>query len=185
VAGIFSQSDRAQGVGRAPANFMFKGVIGLGVNVDALAQSELNPRGVNCLRKLEDGKVAVWGARTLSRDPLHLYVNSRRVLLATIKALIRNLLWAIFEPNDAFLPARIADSLKAHLQSLLARGLSGGTRPEDAYYVKCDAELNPRASRDQGFVVAEVGLALNRPAEFIVLTVKRKPEALTLVEEEV
>jgi hypothetical protein len=105
-------------------------------------------------------------------------------VLAVIKALSRNLLWAVFEPNDSRLRQRIKDSLEGFFQALLARGLTAGSRPGEAYYVKVDESLNGPEVRDAGQLLAEIGIAITRPAEFIVLTVKRRPEIVTLVEEE-
>jgi hypothetical protein len=184
VAGLIAQADRREGVGRAPANFNFKGVVAPERDVDAAEQGELNLRGVNCIRKFENGAIRLWGARSLSPEPEHLYVSSRRVVLAVIKALSRNLLWAVFEPNDSRLRQRIKDSLDGFFQALLARGVTAGRRPSEAYYVKVDESLNGPEVRDAGQLLAEIGLAVNRPAEFIVLTVKRRPEIVTLVEEE-
>jgi phage tail sheath protein FI len=122
--------------------------------------------------------------RELSPEPEHLYVSSRRVVLAVIKALSRNLLWAVFEPNDSRLRRRIKDSLEGFFQALLARGLTAGGRPAEAYYVKVDESLDGPEVREAGQLLAEIGIAVTRPAEFIVLAVKRRPEIVTLVEEE-
>jgi tail sheath protein len=184
IAGLIARADRREGVGRAPANFTFKGVVAPERDVDAAEQGELNLRGVNCIRKFEDGAIRLWGARSLSSEPEHLYVSSRRVVLAVIKALSRNLLWAVFEPNDSRLRQRIKDSLEGFFQALFARGLTAGGRPDEAYYVKVDEGLNPPEVREAGQLLAEIGIAVTRPAEFIVLTVKRRPEIVTLVEEE-
>lgn len=184
VAGLIAQADRRDGVGKAPANMTLKGVVGLGRELEAAEQGDLNLRGVNCIRKFENGAIRLWGARSLSREDAYIYVNNRRLVLAVIKALSRNLLWAVFEPNDYRLRARIKDSLEGYFQTLLARGQTAGNKPGEAYYVKVDEELNGPEISEAGQIIAEVGLALNKPAEFIVLTVKRSPEILTLVEEE-
>ncbi len=184
VAGLIARADRRFGVGRAPANLDFKGVVAPERDVDAAEQGELNLRGVNCIRKFENGAIRLWGARSLSPEPEHLYVSGRRLVLAVIKALSRNLLWAVFEPNDSRLRRRIKDSLEGFFQALLARGLTAGGRAEDAYYVKVDENMNGPEVREAGQLLAEIGIAVTRPAEFIVLTVKRRPEIVTLVEEE-
>jgi hypothetical protein len=184
VASLIAQADRREGVGRAPANLTFKGVVGLERELEAAEQGELNLRGVNCIRKFEAGAIRLWGARTLSGEEEHLYVHNRRVVLLAIKALSRSLRWAVFEPNDARLRRQIKDSIEGFLRGLLAQGLTAGNRPEDAFYVKVDEAPDGSDMSDAGQVLAEVGIALSRPAEFIALTVKRRPEILTLVEEE-
>lgn len=184
VAGLMAQADRRDGVGKAPANMLLKGVVGLGAELEAGQQGDLNLRGVNCIRKFENGAIRLWGARSLSAEDAYVYLNNRRLVLAVIKALSRNLMWAVFEPNDFRLRRRLKDSLEGYFQALLAKGQTAGSKPGEAYYVKVDEELNGPETLEAGQIVAEVGLALSRPAEFIVLTVKRRPEILTLVEEE-
>src|SRR5690606_3087807 len=184
VAGLIAQADRRDGVWKAPANMALKGIVELEAELGAVEQGDLNLRGVNCIRKFENGAIRLWGARSLSPEDPYVYVNNRRLVLAVIKALSRNLMWAVFEPNDFRLRRRLKDSLEGYFQALLARGQTAGSKPGEAYYVKVDEELNGSGAVEAGLIVAEVGLALSKPAEFIVLTVKRRPEIMTLVEEE-
>jgi uncharacterized protein len=46
-----------------------------------------------------------------------------------------------------------------------------GSTPEQAFYVKCDAELNPPEVRDVGQVITEIGVAIVRPAEFVIFRI--------------
>jgi hypothetical protein len=184
MAGLFARVDRQSGVGRAPANVQLRGVVGLKRDIDAAAQGELNDAGVNCIRKFEVGALRLWGARTLSREDQYLYVHARRVVLLVIKGLSLGLRWAVFEPNDASLQKRVKAAIDGFLRGVLSRTLPQGARAEDAYFVNVGDGLNTQATRDAGQLIAEVGIAVAKPAEFIVITVKRTPDILTLVEEE-
>jgi len=183
VAGLIAQADRQEGVGRPPANLAFKGIVSLEREIEAPEQAELNLRGVNCIRKFEVGAIRLWGARTLSSAESQTYVHQRRVVLMAMKALSSGLRWAVFEPNDAKLRQRIKGSIEGLFRGFLARGLIAGDRPEDAFYVDVGEPLNGPET-PEGQVLAEVGVALSRPAEFIVLSVRRRSEILRLVEEE-
>ena len=185
VAGLIARSDESGGVNRAPANFPLLGIVDLENKVDQDTQDELNPIGVNCIRKMRDGAILVWAARTLSQDRQARYVNVRRVLLAVKKFLSRSLLWTVFEPAGPALWRRVEAVLTSFLQSLYANGLASGNRPAEAFYAKCDAETNPPEVADAGQVAAEIGLALVAPAEFIVLSVRRSADAVNVVEEDV
>jgi phage tail sheath protein FI len=43
-----------------------------------------------------------------------------------------------------------------------------GLTASEAFFVKCDAELNPPEVRDAGQLVIDVGLAPVKPAEFVI-----------------
>lgn len=185
VAGLIARSDRAGGVNQAPSNLPILGVVDLEQKIDQETQDDLNPGGVNCIRKMRDGAILLWGARSLSQDLQARYVNVRRVLLGVNKFLSHSLLWAVFEPIGPALWQRIEAALTAFLQSMLASGMTAGKRPAEAFYAKCNAETNPAEVTQAGQVVAEIGLALMAPAEFIVLSVRRTADAVNVVEEDV
>ena len=185
VAGHIADSDRRRGVGKAPANARLHGVVDLAVDVNHDQQGRLNPLGVNCIRKFEDGQVRLHGARTLSGDPRWTFVNVRRVMLSIIKTVSHRLLWTVFEPNDARLRERIMSSLMALGNSLVAGGVTASADPAQAFYVKCNEETNPPGAVDAGRLFAEIGVAVAKPAEFIVVAVRRSPDALSIVVEDV
>jgi uncharacterized protein len=124
----------------------------------------------------------VWGARTLSRDPIWRYVNVRRLCLAIIKQINLNLRWTVFEPNDQRLYDRIVATLRLFFNDLFQRGALAGNAPGEAFFVKCDSETNPREVVDRGEVITEIGFAPARPAEFILVTIKRTAESVSVKE---
>jgi len=171
VAGVYARTDASVGVFKAPANEEVLGAINLEMNVDNQKQDELNPQGVNCLRAFAGRGIRVWGARTLSRDPVWRYVNVRRQFLTVNRWVALNTTWAAFEPNAARLWVRISRELTAYLETLWREGALKGDTRDEAFYVKCDEETNPTESRDAGEVITEVGLALVAPAEFVVVRI--------------
>lgn len=188
IAGIMARTDRQYGTQKAPANEKIKGVLDLASLIDKSVQDDLNEAGINCIRKFEDGMIKVWGARTLSKEKKEKkwrYINIRRTFLIIIKTLSKKLLWTVFEPNDKNLWKRIESSITTFLLTMAAKGKTAGTGPGDAFYVKCSEETNPQEIVDAGQVIAEIGVALTAPAEFIVITVKKTPESLNIIEEEV
>jgi phage tail sheath protein FI len=171
VAGIYARTDAKAGVFKAPANEEILGIVDLEVQVDADAQAELNPEGVNCLRAFPGRGVRLWGARTLSRQDEWRYVNVRRLFLTVRRWVAINMTWAAFEPNDTRLWNRIRRELEAYLSQLWREGALAGATPEESYFVRCDAETNPPEGRELGQVVTEIGLAPAAPAEFIVVRI--------------
>ena len=86
----------------------------------------------------------------------------------------KSLQWVVFEPNDPRLWKSITYSVEFFLLNLWKGGYFKGRSPEEAFYVKCDAETNPPEVRDAGQVIVEVGVAPVRPAEFIVFRVSEE-----------
>jgi phage tail sheath protein FI len=168
VAGVYSRSDRAVGVHKAPANEVIEGVLDLRADLDDAAVGELSTGGVNCLRALPGRGIRVWGARTLSDDPTWRHVNVRRVFLTLGRWLERYMAGLVHEANDVRLRVRIMRDLSAHLDGLFQQGALKGRTADDAFFVKCDSETNPPEVVDAGMVVTHVGLAPAAPAELVV-----------------
>lgn len=176
VAGIFARTDGTRGVHKAPANEVVRGALGLRYNITPIEQGSLNEKGVNVIRMVS-GATRVWGARTLEEQDLSWrYVNVRRTAIMIEESIVRGTTWTVFEPNDDSLRKGIRKNVSEFLGQIYRAGALVGTTPEDAFFVKCDAENNPPESVNAGFVVVEIGLAIVRPAEFIVFRIGQHAE---------
>ncbi|MEZ4868515.1 MAG: phage tail sheath subtilisin-like domain-containing protein [Caldilineaceae bacterium] len=168
IAGIYARSDSQRGVHKAPANEDISGVIDVQINVTKGEQDLLNPAGINCIRKFPGRGVRVWGARTLSSDPAWRYINVRRLFNYVEESVERSMQWTVFEPNDVYLWGKVKRDITAFLRTVWRSGALFGVDPNQAFYVKCDEELNPAEIRDQGIMICEIGMAPVKPAEFVV-----------------
>lgn len=168
IAGVFARSDTEHGVHKAPANEVVRGALEPATQVTKGEQDLLNPNGVNCIRSLTGRGIRVWGARTLSSDPAWRYVNVRRLFNYIEKSIERGTQWVVFEPNDPDLWARVRRDVGAFLTGAWRDGMLFGSSPSEAFYVKCDEELNPPDVRDRGQLIIEIGLAPVKPAEFVI-----------------
>jgi len=172
VAGIYARSDRQAGVHRAPANEEVKGAVDVAVGVTDADQRLLNPgteASINCLRAFPGRGIRVWGARTLSTDPQWAQVNVRRLLLTMGRWFESNMRGIAYETNGPPLWSRIRRELGGYLNELLSKGAFKGQSAAEAYYVKCDGDINTRETRELGWVVTEIGVAASVPGEFIVV----------------
>jgi uncharacterized protein len=169
VAGIYARTDQRRGWHKAPANEVLEGVVELERHVTNADQAFLNNKRVNCLRSFPGRGIRVWGARTLSGHDAWTYVNVRRLFLTAVRWMEWNMLDVLFEPHDATLWARIERDLSAYFIGVYRQGALKGNTPQEAFYVKCDAETNPREVYEAGQVVAEIGLAPANPFEFVVV----------------
>jgi uncharacterized protein len=169
IAGVYARVDGQRGVHKAPANETILGALDLKYNLSKSKQDGLNPDGINCIRKL-NGNIRVWGARTLGGDANteFKYINIRRHFSYLRDSIDKGTQWTVFEPNTPELWAKIRRNISAFLVMEWRKGALFGTTPEEAFYVKCDAENNPPEVRDLGQVVTEIGLAVVKPAEFVI-----------------
>jgi uncharacterized protein len=168
MAGVYARSDNERGVHKAPANEVMRGAVQVVTPVTKGEQDLLNPVGVNCIRSFTGRGIRVWGARTLSSDPAWRYVNVRRLFNYVEKSIERGTQWVVFEPNDPDLWARVRRDVGAFLTGVWRSGALFGLSPEQAFFVKCDEELNPPEVRDRGQLIIEIGLAPVKPAEFVI-----------------
>jgi len=171
VAGIYARSDATRGVHKAPANEVVVGALGTHYPIGKILQGSLNPLGVNCIRGF-DGTIKVYGARTLASDPQGdpewRYVNTRRLVNYLRESIDEGTQWVVFEPNAADLWSKIRRNVGAFLNSVWATGALLGATPEQAFFVRCDETTNRPEVSEQGQVVIDIGVAIVRPAEFVV-----------------
>lgn len=168
IAGIWGRSDDTHGVSRAPANEVISGAIDVETHVTRSEQELLNPEGVNVIRAFPGRGIRVWGARTLSSDPEWRFLNVQRYLTYVEQSILSGTAWAVFEPNDAALWARIRLQIADFLTTEWRKGALVGATPHEAFYVKCDSDINPSDSVDAGQFTCEMGVALVKPAEFVI-----------------
>ncbi|MFJ4838070.1 phage tail sheath subtilisin-like domain-containing protein [Streptomyces sp. NPDC088746] len=168
VSGIWARNDFERGVHKAPANEVVRGAVDLEIQITRGEQDLLNPIGVNCIRAFPGRGVRVWGARTMSSDPAWRYLNVRRYFNYLEESILIGTQWVVFEPNDTNLWARIRRNVSAFLVNEWRSGALFGSRPEEAFYVKCDEETNPPESVDVGRVICEIGISPVKPAEFVI-----------------
>lgn len=168
IAGIYARSDLERGVDKAPANEVVRGVLEADRQLTRGEQDVLNPAGINCIRAFAGRGVRLWGARTLSSDPAWRYINVRRFFNYVEKSIEQGTQWVVFEPNGPELWARVRRDVGAFLTSAWRNGMLSGTSPDQAFFVKCDEELNPPDVQDSGQLFVEIGLAPTKPAEFVI-----------------
>ncbi|SEL11789.1 phage tail sheath family protein [Nitrosovibrio tenuis] len=174
MAGIYARTDEERGVHKAPANCVVRGAMNVKYYVSKPNQEVLNPQGVNVIRMI-NGAVTVWGARTIGgdRNGEWKYINVRRFFLFLQESIDEGTQWVVFEPNDYALWGKIRLNVTAFLTNVWRSGALFGLTPEEAFYVKCDAELNPPEVRDLGQVITEIGVAIVRPAEFVIFRISQ------------
>jgi uncharacterized protein len=177
MMGLWCRTDQSRGIFKAPANDTPRGVLGLAYETNMREQELLNPLGINCIRNFASYNrgLKVWGARTLV-EPDNVqwrYISVRRLISYIEKSIEMGTQWVVFEPNDQDLWARVTRTVNNFLERLWREGALFGGAPGEAFYVKCDGELNSHETMMLGRLYVEVGVCPVRPAEFVIFRVSQ------------
>jgi hypothetical protein len=179
IAGVWAATDAARGVWKAPAGTQATvlGTKGFSRFVDDAKSGVLNRQGVNALRAKPLYGPVVWGARTAAGADENAnewkYLSVRRTALYIEESLRRATQWAVFEPNDEPLWSSLRLNVGVFMHSTWRAGAFQGTTPAEAYFVKCDKDVNPQAQVDLGIVNIVIGFAPLKPAEFVVISIQQ------------
>jgi Bacteriophage tail sheath protein len=171
VTGIYARSDIQRGVHKAPANEVVLGLSKFEININKARQDVLNPEGINALRFFEGRGSRVWGARTMSSDPEWKYVNVRRLFIYIEHSIDKGTQFAVFEPNNDRLWTNIRTAVEDFLLVLWRDGALLGSKPEEAYFVRCDRTTMTQNDLDNGRMICLIGVAPVKPAEYVIFRI--------------
>lgn len=171
VTGIYARSDIERGVHKAPANEVVQGLTRFEANINKARNDVLNPEGINALRFFEGRGNRVWGARTMSSDPEWKYVNVRRFFIYLEHSIDKAMQWAVFEPNNERLWANIRQTVEDFLLVQWQSGALLGSKPEEAFFVRCDRTTMTQNDLDNGRLVCLIGVAPTKPAEYVIFRI--------------
>lgn len=174
MAGIYARTDTERGVHKAPANEVIRLAQGFEFLLDTAQQEVLNPLGINCLRFFEGRGFRVWGARTASSDPEWRYLNVRRYFAYLERSIDVGTQFAVFEPNGDVLWSIVRRTVEDFLFNEWKSNRLLGTRPEQAYFVRCDRTTMTQNDIDNGRLICLIGVAPLRPAEFVIFRIGQK-----------
>jgi len=181
VAGIYAFVDSNRGVWKAPANVSLNGVSGVTVDIDFDDQKDLNVdvnagKSINAIRVFTGKGILIWGARTLAgNDNEWRYISVRRFFNMVEESVKKSTYWAVFEPNDANTWVKVKAMIENYLTQKWRDGALAGAKPEEAFFVKVGLGLTMTAQDIlEGRMNVEIGMAVVRPAEFIILKFSHK-----------
>jgi phage tail sheath protein FI len=181
VAGVYASTDRERGVWKAPANTSLQSVVAPVTQLTDEQQAAFNidattGKSINAIRSFTGKGIIVWGARTLAgNDNQWRYISVRRLFISVEESIKKATAFAVFEANDISTWLKVKGMIDSYLFNLWSRGALQGAKAEDAYFVNIG--LGKTMTQDDilnGLLVVEVGLAVVRPAEFIILRFAHK-----------
>lgn len=181
VAGVYANVDSTRGVWKAPANVSLNYVDGPTTKITDEDQKDLNVdvtagKSINAIRSFTGKGTKIWGARTLAgNDNEWRYVNVRRFFNMVEESVKRSTGWAVFESNDSNTWVKVRAMIENYLILKWKDGALAGAKPDDAFFVRVG--LGQTMSPDdvlEGRMNVEIGMAVVRPAEFIILKFSHK-----------
>ena len=172
VMGIYARTDSFRGVHKAPANETVY-CTGLKINYTKSEQDMLNPEGINLIRNLPGQGIRVWGARTASSNSAFRYINVRRLFIYIEESIKANTNWVVFEPNDATLWSRVHLTVSNFLENLWRTGMLAGATPSEGFFVEIGNTTMTKDDIMNGRLICNIGIAPNRPAEFVIFRVSQ------------
>ncbi len=181
IAGIYAATDSTRGVWKAPANVSINTVVEPVLKLNNANQDELNVdpttgKSINAIRAFMGKGTLVWGARTLAgNDNEWRYVPVRRFFSVVEESVKKSTYWAVFEPNDANTWVKVRGMIENYLTQKWREGALAGATPKEAFFVKCGLGITMTAIDIlEGRMNVEIGMAVVRPAEFIILKFSHK-----------
>ncbi|EON78215.1 Phage tail sheath protein FI [Lunatimonas lonarensis] len=181
VAGIYARVDSTRGVWQAPANVSLNFVVKPTVKVTNEMQDRLNVdttsgKSINAIRSFTGKGTLIWGARTLAgNDNEWRYVPVRRFFNMVEESVKKATEQFVFEPNDANTWVKVRAMIENFLVLQWRAGALAGAKPDHAFYVRVGLGQTMTALDIlEGRMNVEIGMAVVRPAEFIILKFSHK-----------
>lgn len=175
IAGLYQRVDAERGVGRAPAGYSYtlQNAYGTVLNFTDADISALYGNNVNVLKTVAGAGVIVNGSRTLVNTDITKYIPVRRTL-NFVKAQVEEITKPyLFQPNGPRMWTSISGNIAKTLSQLWSSGALKGRNTSEAFFITCDETNNTAQTIEAGEVHVEVGVALQTPAEFIVINVSQ------------
>lgn len=181
MAGIYAAVDNGRGVWKAPANVSVNAITQPTIKFSNIEQDQMNVdvtggKSVNAIRSFIGKGTLVWGARTLAgNDNEWRYVNVRRFFNFVEESTKKATEQFVFEPNDANTWVKVQAMIENFLTTLWRQGALQGIKPEHAFYVAVGlGKTMTPLDILEGRIFVEIGMAVVRPAEFIILKFSHK-----------
>ena len=170
IMGVYARTIQERGVWKAPAGTEanVRGAIEVVKTLTTGDTDILNPLGVVSIIPKPNYGIVIWGARDLHPDSSMKYISDVLLDIYIKKSVYQGTQSFVFEPNDSKTWTRVVATIQAFLDGLWRDGALFGDTAAQAYYVKCDEDLNTENVRNQGKLICEIGYANKKPAEFVI-----------------
>lgn len=173
MVGQYLATDASRGVFKTPAGYTNRMALAVSTEFQ-FTNTELDALNVathpvNVIRQVPGNGIVVMGGRTLNNTTGDRYINVRRSIMYLKKELTDRSAFALFENNDERLWSAIRTGLGTFLRNYWQAGGLRGASTDKAFFVRCDSSTTSEADILNGLVNIEIGVALEYPAEFVII----------------
>ena len=176
IVGLYARIDSTKGVWKAPANESLFSVTGPTIAISSREQENLNVdpnsgKSINVIRTFPGFGCLVWGARTLNgNDNEWRYISVRRFFNMVEESIKKSCQLFVFAANTIDTWVKVQAMIENYLFLKWKEGALAGAKAEQAFYVRVGLGSTMTALDIlEGRMNVEIGMAVSRPAEFIVL----------------
>jgi hypothetical protein len=175
VTGVYCKNDRERGVWKSPANIPVQAIEKPLVEVSNAEQDGLNydagtGKSINVIRTFAGKGALVWGARTLDGNSNEWrYISVRRFFNFAEESIKKAMHDFVFEPNNARTWVKIKAMITSFLVEQWKAGALLGASFDEAFFVRVGEDTTSEQEILDGIINVQIGLAVARPAEFIIL----------------
>lgn len=185
IAGVFSRVDQSKpgGVYEPPANVeksVLFGVVGFEDDeaLDERKRDVVYPVRINPLTAIGGGPRHIDGSRTLKGDGSFPSVSESRGVIFITKSIKDGILFAKHRNNDRKLRMEVKRTIEAFLLLQYQNGAFRGDTPQESFFVDVSDALNPPEVIFANQLRVRIGLATQKPAEFIIVEITQDTRAL-------
>lgn len=186
IAGAMVRNDNASdgGIYQAAAgteNGVLFGCLGF-ESKDCLDEEKRDlvyPKRINPITTMPGQPRFIDGCRTLKEGGNFPSVPERRGVIFIEQSVKDGLQWARHKNNDSVLRGRVDRTVRVFLEGQMNAGAFRSRDPATAFFIDFGDGLNPPAVAFAGKLIGRVGLATQKPAEFIILRFSQDTRAFT------
>lgn len=176
VAGLYARVDgnRPGGVYDEPAGIERGALVGvIDVETDEVFDERkrdlVYPKRINSINRIPGTPFFVDGVRVLKGDLNFPTVAQRRGVIFIEQSVKDGMEVYRYRANDDETRDEVARTIEAFLLTQFRQRAFRGATPKESYFVDSSTQVNPPTEVDAGRLNVRIGLATQRPAEFIVL----------------
>lgn len=181
IAGVYVETDNTAGVWKAPANVSIAGITGFTSSISNIQQQAIyvsvsDGKSINPLRTFPSKGNVIWGARTLAgNDNEWRYISVRRLTSMIEESIEFYLQSLVFESNNQSTWTNAQIHIEDYLKELWQSGALMGSNSKQAYNVQVGlGKTMTQKDLDEGKMKIQINIAVDYPAEFMVLAFEAK-----------